>query len=78
MACSGTSLLDLQLSIYQFKLLAEKFGMKISIDRTKVMAFKGKEHIRRKICVYNKPIEQVFSLTYRLYHPLWKGYLHFN
>jgi hypothetical protein len=38
--------------------------MKISTDKTKVMAFKGKEHIRRKICVYNKPTEQVSSFKY--------------
>jgi hypothetical protein len=28
------------------------------------MVFKGKEHIRNKICVYNKPIEQVSSFKY--------------
>jgi hypothetical protein len=50
--------------IYQFQLTAEKFSMKISTDKTKVMAFKGKKQIRSKICVYNKPIEQVSSLKY--------------
>jgi hypothetical protein len=28
--------------------------MKVSTDKTNVMAFKGKEHIRSKICVYDK------------------------
>jgi hypothetical protein len=50
---------DLQRSIYQFKLIAEKFSTKVSIDKTKVTAFKGKEDIHSKICVYDKPIEQV-------------------
>jgi hypothetical protein len=30
---------DSQRSIYQFKLIAEKFSMKISTDKTKVMAY---------------------------------------
>jgi hypothetical protein len=42
--------------------------MKISIDKTKVMAFKGKEHIRSKICVYSKPVEQVSSFKYLGYN----------
>jgi hypothetical protein len=55
---------DLQRSTYQFQLIAEKFSKKISTDKTKVMAFKGKEHIHSKICVCNKPIEQVSSFKY--------------
>jgi hypothetical protein len=35
--------------------------MKISTDKAKVMAFKGKEHILSKICAYDKLIEQVSS-----------------
>jgi hypothetical protein len=54
---------DVQRSIYQFQLIAEKFSMKISTDKTKVMAFKGKEHIHSKMCVYDKPTEQVRSLN---------------
>jgi hypothetical protein len=42
--------------------------MKISIDKTKEMAFKGKEHIRSKICVYNKRKEQVSSFKYLGYN----------
>jgi hypothetical protein len=38
--------------------------MKVSTGRTKVMAFKGKEHIRSRICVYDKPTEQVSSFKY--------------
>jgi hypothetical protein len=54
---------DLQRSIYKFQLIAEKFCMKISTDRTR-----GKEYIRRKICVYDKPIEQVSSFKYLGYN----------
>jgi hypothetical protein len=32
------------------------------------MAFKGKEHIHSKICVYDKPIEQVSSFKYLGYN----------
>jgi hypothetical protein len=55
---------DLQRSIYQFKLIAEKFSMNISTDKTKVMASKRKEDIRSKMYVYDKPTEQVSSFKY--------------
>jgi hypothetical protein len=42
--------------------------MKISTDKNQVMAFKGKEHIRSKICVYDKPKEQVSSFKYLGYN----------
>jgi hypothetical protein len=42
--------------------------MKISTDKTKVMAFRGKEHIRSKICFYDKPIVQVSSFKYLGYN----------
>jgi hypothetical protein len=42
--------------------------MKILTDKTKVMAFKGKEHIPSKICVHDKPIEQVSSIKYLGYN----------
>jgi hypothetical protein len=53
---------DLQRSIYQFELTAEKISMKISIDKIKVMAFKGKEHIHSII------IKQVSSFKYLGYN----------
>jgi hypothetical protein len=48
-----------------FRLVA---GMKISTDKTEVMAFKRKEHIRSKICVYDKRKEQVSSFKYLGYN----------
>jgi hypothetical protein len=59
---------DLQRSIHQFQLIAEKFSIKISIDKTKVMDFKGKEHIHSKFCVYDKHTEQVSSFKYLSYN----------
>jgi hypothetical protein len=52
---------------FSLQLIAEKFCMKIFIDKTKIMTFKGKEHIRSKICVYDKPIEQESSFKYLLW-----------
>jgi hypothetical protein len=45
--------------------------MKISTDKAKVMAFKRKEHIRSKIWVYDKLIEQVYSFKYLGYNMKW-------
>jgi hypothetical protein len=42
--------------------------MKISTDKTKVVYFKWQEHIRNKICVYDKIIEQVSSFKYLGYN----------
>jgi hypothetical protein len=39
---------DLQRSIYNFQLIPEKFNMKISSDKTKVMAFKGRNTFTAK------------------------------
>jgi hypothetical protein len=52
--------------------------MKIFTDKTKVIAFKGKEYIRRKICVYDKTIEQVSLFKYLGYNISCKGCRHFN
>jgi hypothetical protein len=59
---------DLQHSICKFQLIAEKFSMKISIDKSRAISFKGKEHIRSKICVYDKPVEQVSSFKHLGYN----------
>jgi hypothetical protein len=48
-----------------FQLVA---GMKISTGKTEVMAFKRKEHILSKICVYDKPKQQVSSFKYLGYN----------
>jgi hypothetical protein len=59
--------------------------MKISTGKTKVMAFKGKEHIRSNICVYDKPTEQVssfkhlgYNISYEKYVDISTKILHYN
>jgi hypothetical protein len=59
---------DLQRSMYQFQLIAETCRMRISTDKTKVMAFEGKEHTRSKIWVYDKPTDRVSSFKYLGYN----------
>jgi hypothetical protein len=49
---------------HKLQLTATNFNMKISTDKTKVMAFCGTDHIRSHIAVDNKPIEQVSKFKY--------------
>jgi hypothetical protein len=46
---------DLQHCLYNFKLVAEKY----STEKTKIMAFCGKESVPSKICLNNKILERV-------------------
>jgi len=55
---------DLQRSTYELHNICQDYGMKISIKKTKTMAFKGKEPIRTKIIIENEAIEQVSHFTY--------------
>jgi hypothetical protein len=45
---------DLQRSIYNFHIVASKYNMEISTEKSKVMAFRGKEPAPSKICLNNK------------------------
>jgi hypothetical protein len=47
------------------------FNMRISTMKTKTMAFQGKDHIRRKIVIDNKTIEQVSSFKYLGFNVLY-------
>jgi hypothetical protein len=42
--------------------------MEISLDKTKIMAFVGKDHKRSKICIENRSLEQVSTFKYLGYH----------
>ena len=55
---------ELQLATYKLNQIIEKYNMKISINKTKVLAFKGKENVRSKIIINDKPIEQVSSFKF--------------
>jgi hypothetical protein len=55
---------ELQHSLYKFKLVAEKYSMEISKEKTIIMAFCGKEPIPSKICLNNKILERVYEFNY--------------
>jgi hypothetical protein len=66
---------DLQHSLYIFKLLAEKHSMEISTEKTKIMAFCGKEPVPSKICLNNKILERVNKFNYLGYKLSFVGEL---
>jgi hypothetical protein len=53
---------DLQYSIHNLNKIAAKYSLEINIEKTKVMAFKGREPVRSKICINNKTLEQFNNL----------------
>ena len=55
---------ELQLATHKLNQVNSKYNMKISINKTKVLAFRGKEPIRCKIAIENKPVEQVSSFKF--------------
>ena len=54
----------LQLAVHRLNQICPEYNLKISLHKTKVMAFQGKYPVRSKIIVNNKPIEQVSNFTY--------------
>ena len=54
---------DLQRAIFQLTIISEAYVTKISADKTKTMAFKGKDALRSKI-VINDIIEQTNAFRY--------------
>ena len=55
---------DLQLSMHQLSQICGTYNFKISAMKTKVMAFLGKDPVRSKIVLNDKPIEQVSHFRY--------------
>jgi hypothetical protein len=49
---------DLQRSLHKLNLICKEYNLKISTVKAKVMAFKGSEHLRAKIMINCKVIEQ--------------------
>jgi hypothetical protein len=66
---------DLQHSLYNFKLVAEKYSMKISTEKTKIMAFCGKEPVPSNICLNNNILERVNEFNYLVYKLSFVGEL---
>ena len=54
---------DLQRLLYTFEKSADRFNMKISIEKTKALTI-SKQPLRCKLAVYGKPIEQVMEFDY--------------
>lgn len=53
----GRSEDEVQKSVHKLSQVADSYGMKISTDKTKVMAFQGLQPKRAKIVIYGKTIE---------------------
>ena len=54
----------LQESIYVLNLMSKYYNLKISTDKTKIMAFKGKHLVRSKIEIDGSILEQVKQFNY--------------
>jgi hypothetical protein len=55
---------DMQRAVYALNNVAMKYNLKISVNKTKTMALKGKVNVKSKIVLNNHIIEQVNSFSY--------------
>ena len=55
---------NLQRAIHQLSNITSEYNLQISNEKTKIMAFRGIEHLRAKICVNNNPIQQKRDFNY--------------
>jgi hypothetical protein len=55
---------NLQKAAHKLHRLITEYGLKISVQKTKSMAFEGRDPVRTKIVIDNKTIEQVKSFNY--------------
>ena len=55
---------SLQRSVYTLETIANEYSLEISAQKTKIMAFKGKNPVRSKIMVYGHPVEQISHFCY--------------
>jgi hypothetical protein len=55
---------NLQKAAHKLKQIITEYGLTISVQKTKSVAFKGRDPIRSKIVIGNKTIEQVNSCNY--------------
>ena len=55
---------NLQRAAHILKQIIKESGLTISVQKTKSMAFRGRDPVRTKIVIYNKIIEQVNSFNY--------------
>jgi len=55
---------NLQKAAYKLNQIITEYGLTISVQKTKSMAFEGRDPVRTKIVIDNKIIEQVNSFNY--------------
>ena len=55
---------NLQKAAYKLNQIITEYGLTISVQKTKSMAFKGRDPLRTKIVIDNKIIEKVNSFNY--------------
>jgi hypothetical protein len=55
---------NLQKAAHKLNRLITEYGLTISVQKTKSMAFKGRDPVRTKIVIDNKTVEQVKSFNY--------------
>jgi hypothetical protein len=69
----------LHIYIHKLETITSKYGVEISKRKTKIIAFKGRDPIRRKTVINNNIIEQTLSITYVvLLHKRMKKMLKFK
>jgi hypothetical protein len=64
---------DLQYSVHNLNKIASEFSMEINVQKTRVMAFRGMEPIRSKICINNKALKQQNTFNYLGYNISYDG-----
>ena len=55
---------NLQKAAHKLNKIIREYGLTISVQQTKWMAFKGRDPVRTKIVIDNKIIEKVNSFNY--------------
>jgi hypothetical protein len=65
---------DLQYSVHNSNKIASEFSVEINAEKTRVMAFRGMEPIRSKICINNnKTLKQQNTFNYLGYKISYEG-----
>jgi hypothetical protein len=64
---------DLQYLTHNFNKRVPEFFMKINAEETRVMAYRGLEPIRSKICINNKTLKQQNNFNYLGYNISYEG-----
>jgi hypothetical protein len=57
---------NLQRTVFSLNNIAKEYNLRISTKKTKVLGFKGVEHLRAKIEISNQILEQVTCFNYLL------------